>query len=144
MDANAVEEVLFRALVRGLDLDKYRGATIDSWGGSTRGFRFYLKNGVDSYLDLVSELKVKGGHFASESDFGHWQQGGYAFREISEGESLHIILKDDSPDDKAPKTWYAKVHIDSVGVTSKRDKSGRCKYDYLKLPKHIWKDLWRM
>jgi hypothetical protein len=144
MDANAVKEVCLRALVRGLDLDKYRGATIASWGGSTRGFKFYLKNGVESYVDFVSELKARGSHFASESDFGHWKQGGYAFREISDGESLHIILRFASPDDKAPKAWYASIHIDSVSVTSKRDKSGRCKYDYTKLPKHIWKDLWRM
>ena len=142
-DASVIEEIILLMLVRGIDLENYYDPNKykTSWGGNPRGFKFELKHGIDDYIDFLGALKAKDSKFASESNFGHYLQKGYAFREVSNTSSIHVILRYGSPEDNLGKMWYSNIHVDSVGICSTRDKCNRCNYDYHKLPSHIVKDL---
>ena len=138
---SVVNEIKLRLLTRGIDLDQYMDKAVDSWNGTPKGFKFTFKPYayVQFYRDLMSSPL-----FATDTKLGQKFQTGLSFREVSDRDSLHIIIQYDVPNASfKQKVFYANIHLDTIGVCKSKDaKSGTCDYDYYKLSAHVMKDLW--
>jgi hypothetical protein len=125
----------------GLDLDRYIGQITNTWSQIPPGFAFTCKDRT-AYLALMQAL-VQNVNFGSDSLLGGSQHHGASFREVSQPDSLHIVLST-RPDanSKLPVRPTCSVHLDSVSPVAGRDPITRqIVYDHGKVLQHIATDL---
>lgn len=130
----------------GVDLDRYIGQVTNKWDEAPRGFGFTCKDRA-AYTSLMCAL-VQNGHFGADNMKGGSQHHGASFREVSQSDSLHIILSTrpdpnmSKPSDPVRAT--CSVHLDTVSVVLGRDpKNRQVIYDPGKVLQHLASDLKR-
>ena len=129
---------------RGVDLDRYIGDITNTWNKIPGGFGFTCKD-KNTYMALMNVL-VQNPGFGSDSMVGGSQHHGVSFREISQPDSLHIILSNrpdpsmSKPSDRLRAT--CSIHLDSVSVVTGKDaKTSQVIYDSGKVLQHLATDL---
>lgn len=128
----------------GVDLDRYIGQITNKWDTTPRGFGFTCKD-KNAYTALMGAL-IQNLHFGSDNMIGGSQHHGASFREVSEPDSLHIILSTrpdpsmSKPSDRLRAT--CSIHLDSVSVITGRDPTTKqVIYDPGKVLQHLATDL---
>jgi hypothetical protein len=131
---------------RGVDLDRYIGQVINPWDSTPPGFGFTCRDRA-AYLALMQAL-VQSPNFGSDSMIGGSQHYGASFREVSQPDSLHIILSSrpdptlSKPSDPVRAT--CSIHLDSVSPVAGRDPATKqIIYDTGKVLQHLATDLKR-
>lgn len=124
---------------QGIDLDRYIGQIGRPWQDTPCGFPFTCKDKA-TYAALMNAL-ILSPNFGSDSMIGGSQHKGVSFREVSQPDSLHIILSSrPDPNDSIKAT--CSIHLDSVSVVAGKDpKTRQVNYDLGKVLQHLATDL---
>jgi hypothetical protein len=143
-NAHTVVLIKNRMKRQGIDLDRYIGRITSRWDTTPCGFGFTCKDRA-TYMALMQGL-IDNPNFGSDSMIGGSQHKGASFREVSQPDSLHIILSSrpdpsmSKPSDPVRAT--CSVHLDSVSVVAGRDpKTRQVIYDPGKVLQHLATDL---
>lgn len=126
----------------GINLEKYIDAEANSWREIPKGFRFIAdtKKTRDFEIVLLANPKIA---------FWPWfkSQRKREYREVSTGDSLHIILRAGNPYEpwkKKAVPWHWEVHLDTISVcrySVKTTYGRRCgDVDPYHAVKHLLKD----
>ena len=135
-DDKTVVSIKRRMRNRGIDLDQYIGRITNKWDSTPAGFKFTCKNNA-CYKSLMKAM-VLNVNFGCDNMIGSSQHQGSSFREVSNTDSLHIIISTRS--DKEGAT--CSIHLDSVSVVTGRDsKTRQVIYNPGKVLQHIATDL---
>ena len=120
----------------GVDLDRYIGRIAKKWDSTPKGFGFTCKDKA-AYSALMTAL-IQNPYFGSDNMIGSSRHYGASFREVSQPDSLHIILSTRVDWDGAT----CGIHLDSVSVVTGMDSTtGRVIYDPGKVLQHLATDL---
>ena len=137
-EAKTVQQVVAHAKKLHIPLDTmvkdYQTITVNN----PIGFDFTIeKGGTRTLLGAIID-SGRFGYDAPDSLFGFLagcvaRRSGFkmSFREIGTGQSMHIQIGDSK----------CNVHLDSIGITPARDKTGANLYDFSKLTAHWDRDL---
>lgn len=122
--------ILFRMASLGVSLEPYVASITWMW-----------KNGFDFICPDCKGLMqalILSQHFGCDSAIGGSMHKGVSFREVSQPDSLHIVIYEKHPGAKGDN---ASIHLDSFSpVAGRDDKTKGLVYDYGKVLQHVVTD----
>jgi hypothetical protein len=134
MASTAFEIVKYRMKARGIDLEKYVAAELNSW---SIGFNFVPKS---DWKDFAWALRNSGRFCIDTSFAAKLQKGALSWREIGagDGSGMHVLFRKGKPyKEYTKKIIYFEIHIDSISPTNVQV-NGQCSYSKFADWDNIW------